>query len=677
MLCADDLSTARQVCRDDAGSTRLSLVLVELQRIKGNGFSLAATLSRELKSPVYIISDRNEVADRHWCKSRGITGCLTRLQGQEAFLESIGRVLSSGAEKLTFDLRSTGDGDGDGDDDGVGCCGNEGGYDDSRRLPPTQGLALSVAGSQRRKHLLLVRNARIALADSSHAFTGLWQNPQIRSFVLGLLDPELATLLVSDPGDENAWLAVRSQCLFVLSNPVTAAHHPARQFRRGMRFVIARQAADAIREELRKRLQRMAGSRQEASRQQAGRYILEMVVSIQQLNPCQLDLRWMSDLPTMILYLAAVRHGLVACAEDDLKWFARKMALSQFEGVLEADGRISTSLGEACKYLDLDSGAGNHTWRKMQVCDGTSGSVATLNRALDDADQKVHEKSKTVDLQIATLSQALYQIMVCCQFANAENRSYWKLTEAILFHSLYQSSRNLIWYDNSERRIKYLQLLEILHQLRQGDEALVMKGVCLEVCLLRAVRLKTVQQRLSEGLNLLPRVDLIASSLLRNPESSVVLISDLRAELDRLTTDAGRLGVTWVGALAYALQQALAVQGKESLDPARRGCLVRGLYRLCRMLDQAAAWQPVSAAPGSINRLLQLRLPQQPAHIAEKAVCEYQHVIDNTDKYQQCLRLNQLIRMVLSEQKIPSGPASTLGRLMSEQSRLLRDAFSP
>lgn len=675
LVCAADLSAARLACGNVAGKPHVSLVLVELQRLKGNGFSLAATLSRELKSPVYLVSDRNEVADTRWCKARGIDGCLTRLDGREDFLNSVSRLLqqhprhqphlhktnkhfvvSGPAEKrqVTGGFRSQGD------------------------------FVRPVEGRLRRNRARMRQESRETLARLVASFDDIWSDRKSLTFVLGLLDAEFVKWSRSRLADQPDKHLIREQCRQVLAHPVTARHYPGRQLRRGMTFVIARQAADIIRAALHQHLVRLIQNREAETQRQAGQEVLRIAVTIQTLQPTRLPLRWLSDIPALVMYLSAARYALLQCQNEVLRWFVWRLGRGAMEQGKEEHARGKHSALQfpvsGIKKLptDIRPGSSANLWSKLWAGRNTRVCAENVIQQLQPGTHRKQSNSVMVEQSIIKLIHGLYQLLVCARLGDGSSQHELTLGETILLHSLYQSSRNLLWQSSHDKQDRYGELLEMLNLVYQGQAELTLLGLCFEVCLSRAVRFKAVQQRLSGGLDLLPRPDLIARTLLHDPVSTtMVLISDLRAELDRLATDAGRLGVTWVGALAYALYQVLNLDVSRSVDDAWRNSVVRGLYRLCRMLDQAAAWQRVSTASGSINRLLQFRFDKSSARIAETGVGKYGHVLDSNNKYQRCLHLNQMVLMIVSEQKIPSGPASTLRRLIREQSRLLRDAFSP
>src|SRR5690554_1880482 len=74
------------------------VVLVELLRWQGNGFSLAATMARATGAPVLLLSDRGLRDDRHWARARGIHRVLDRSAKAGALLTAIAE-LSAGVEE--------------------------------------------------------------------------------------------------------------------------------------------------------------------------------------------------------------------------------------------------------------------------------------------------------------------------------------------------------------------------------------------------------------------------------------------------------------------------------------------------------------------------------------------------------------------------------------------------
>ncbi|HDZ07786.1 hypothetical protein [Pseudohongiella sp.] len=78
---AADLAGVRQLRREDGAAWRPELSIVELVREHGNGFSVAAWLQSRGYGIVVLLSERNDVADRLWARSRGILHLASRAGG--------------------------------------------------------------------------------------------------------------------------------------------------------------------------------------------------------------------------------------------------------------------------------------------------------------------------------------------------------------------------------------------------------------------------------------------------------------------------------------------------------------------------------------------------------------------------------------------------------------------
>lgn len=694
VICAEDLSSAQNACRHGGVTLNLSLVMVELQRMKGNGFSLAAALSRDFKCPVLLLSDRNDEADWQWCRSRGISGCLSRLKGRQAFLEAVSRMLEVSLAELAESPESR-------SNSGSNIATSTTILPENRRQSchaharsPRNGRLSSESGRNKSR---VAKRARARLAEILSEVLYRASNPEYPTsapvmdsnrlsqpaiaFIVGLLDHELRMSMFPENPPKELTPEDYWKCYLVVVNPPAALHHPARQLQRGVKFILAWQSAEVLRNTLLQGLRRMIQDLESPGCQRVALHILSIAISIQLLNPRCLPLRWLSELPALITYLSASRHGLMQRTHSALSWFVFRVGLGQCNGALAENRHLTSGLcsGKLITAGEVDTGDG--IWRRLQVRSGTKASSEELICLLASTEKFHLEHEKMTDRTLAQLClrlcHATYQMMICVQFQPDEGQSATViLNENLLVRSLYQASRSLIWHNRKGKVSGCQSLLALLRKLREGRPGLVMASLCLEIRLQEAVRLTSVQQRLAGGLHLLPRPDLVATSLLHSKSETSVLVSDLQSELDCLVTDAEQLGVTWVGALAYALLQALQLEASDFHNNSRRQ-IIRGLYRLCRMLDQAAAWQTVSAATGTVNRLLHIKYGKGASAVAEKMPAVYLQTSDSNEKYLKCLRLNQLIRKVVEEQKLQSGAASTLGRLISEQQRLLSDAFSP
>ena len=85
VACAGNLGDYRVWRR----SHRADLILVELMRHQSNGFSLAAALARQTKSPVVLLSDRRLESDLLWAAARGIKHVLSRRAGTAVLAQQL------------------------------------------------------------------------------------------------------------------------------------------------------------------------------------------------------------------------------------------------------------------------------------------------------------------------------------------------------------------------------------------------------------------------------------------------------------------------------------------------------------------------------------------------------------------------------------------------------------
>ena len=88
------------------------LILVELMRHQSNGFSIAAAIARQSKTPVVLLSDRRQESDMHWARARGIHRVLSRHRGIAVLAQDIqvllGRETSSPVEDTTVQAAPVG-----------------------------------------------------------------------------------------------------------------------------------------------------------------------------------------------------------------------------------------------------------------------------------------------------------------------------------------------------------------------------------------------------------------------------------------------------------------------------------------------------------------------------------------------------------------------------------------
>ncbi|OFE12946.1 hypothetical protein PHACT_07170 [Pseudohongiella acticola] len=99
---ARDLAEVREALsmsahRRGADSLKPALCLVELVREQGNGFSLAVWLQSRGLGRSVLLSDRGELADSLWARSRGIEWTLSRRLSAADFTAHLARILHATA----------------------------------------------------------------------------------------------------------------------------------------------------------------------------------------------------------------------------------------------------------------------------------------------------------------------------------------------------------------------------------------------------------------------------------------------------------------------------------------------------------------------------------------------------------------------------------------------------
>lgn len=78
---AADLAQVRQLQRRNGARWRADLIFVELVRERGNGFTVAAWLQSQGLGLVILLSERLDMADHLWARSRGILHLVSRADG--------------------------------------------------------------------------------------------------------------------------------------------------------------------------------------------------------------------------------------------------------------------------------------------------------------------------------------------------------------------------------------------------------------------------------------------------------------------------------------------------------------------------------------------------------------------------------------------------------------------
>lgn len=93
---AADLAGVRQLLHQAGPTWRPDLILVELVRERGNGFSVAAWLQSRGQGTVVLLSERDDAADRLWARSRGVQHTASRAAGLDRLCALLRGILEGG-----------------------------------------------------------------------------------------------------------------------------------------------------------------------------------------------------------------------------------------------------------------------------------------------------------------------------------------------------------------------------------------------------------------------------------------------------------------------------------------------------------------------------------------------------------------------------------------------------
>jgi DNA-binding response OmpR family regulator len=94
-----DLAELRQLLRQPRPDWRPDLTVIELVREHGNGFTAAAWLQAQGQGRVVLLSERADVADRLWARSRGIEHMLSRAGGLDQLCAQLRCILMGNRDK--------------------------------------------------------------------------------------------------------------------------------------------------------------------------------------------------------------------------------------------------------------------------------------------------------------------------------------------------------------------------------------------------------------------------------------------------------------------------------------------------------------------------------------------------------------------------------------------------
>lgn len=191
-------------------------------------------------------------------------------------------------------------------------------------------------------------------------------------------------------------------------------------------------------------------------------------------------------------------------------------------------------------------------------------------------------------------------------------------------------------------------------------------------------------QLLAAGLHRLPKPDGIVSALLDDVRQSGTSLSEICHELQLLTEGASRLGVARVESLSRLMQdcyQQLSREPELMQQKKLRLVLGRAHRVLCRLLDQAAAWRPLdepyleSAAQKAIHELF-LLFPQSRHGLSASQAQPFRersegNPVDAAAGWAHCQSINTRLRQLLRQSSNVNEYRSLMMELLREQQTLI------
>lgn len=211
----------------------------------------------------------------------------------------------------------------------------------------------------------------------------------------------------------------------------------------------------------------------------------------------------------------------------------------------------------------------------------------------------------------------------------------------------------------------------------------------------------TVHEMLASGLRLLPRPQRLLGGLHEMaaqtdiaacgyPADTRDLLDEAMIELRMLAQGARVLGVPKVESLARIMMtvyQALLVNPGLLSEPGSCQLLVRAHRRLCFLLDQAAAWQPVTDGADILDRLcawLDQRVDgvdyfsksQSRGRMPDEGLTDHYNIAEGMHAWQDCRRYNQRLRRLLKTSEDLEPARVLLLELLRGQGAVIRRYLS-
>jgi CheY-like chemotaxis protein len=615
-------------------SHRADLILVELMRHQSNGFSLAAALARQTKSPVVLLSDRRLESDLLWAAARGIRHVLSRRAGTA--------VLAQQLQHLLTPLRPT----------GLSHPERPAELEPGSMPGPLPG---PIAGPVSKVNLSDVDRQQPMVADSCSSSKASSEAVTTLTALIREMVADIYALLQSSPAVQLTSMlsatpcAARAQRLCHALSFLPAAEHlsaaaiasgTVRHFIWRIESLLATDVVSAP-----------PGHHQAVGSDRTGQVMRVLQQQIIQPEPSEL--------------------ALILCTL----------------GVLPPNHQtLKASLAERygghynCPPIKPMAGADSAVWleRMLGLIEATLGGI-----------KPVHQRLSAMMVSVYKLRASL-QMSAEHGFAEPSTWQGWQMIAACLYHYSCHCLLRPDLFSDADLN----SLCRIISDLRQSagngvlpPDELFNQLAAAEICAGRWSQASDglEHQMLAAGLHQLPKPDGIVSALLGDIRQSGTSLSEISHELQLLTEGASRLGVMRVESLSRLMQDCYLLLSREPerLQQQKKLRLVLGRAHrvLCRLLDQAAAWRPLDephleiAAQKSIHELFMLFPQARQGSPASETESLTEHLPINPSEsaaeWKHCQSINTRLRQILRQRGNINEYRSLMTELLREQHTLM------
>lgn len=693
------------------------LIVVELQRLQSNGFTLAAALARLNSAPVLLLTDRDQRSDHIWAAARGITGVVSRRDAGRILIRQLDSLSSGSGLVLTTDkpaaaLRPAPDP----------------AVIESWRKPPRAALLRCVVEELQHRstvaeihslewvtHILPYVNepgitAQLAtLACGRHGEqTQAWL--PLREHVQMLLQTPASEMLLGLCEDN--WSTLRG-CLSQESGDLHAAKNQCSRLLQALAFVQTSSAgshvmpADADHELpwLVEQIERhLACARQCSPLSQLQHNICSRALAAVCASDRGSEERAWRELASFALIRHAIspRSASYTLARDCLLLLFDRPRSPQSQvlqrvlrQLLLMIGGIDVGGANSEREPDLQADSASQltlsvdVTRKLQRT--LQQTASALQRLLAQLSAPITGYHPLLHQRLSLLMVSIYKLRSFLDFSCADTRSgddshqQWRLALACLYSCICHGVRQTDVLTPTDFRALadfVRQLCELADRGMVPSAVILMKLAALELTLQQRLSAgsELEHQLLAAGLHLLPQPERIVAEWLNEVRQSGTVLIEITHELMLLTEGAQKLGVVRVESLARLMldcYQQLVERPELLRRKAVRLALVRAHRALCRLLDQAAAWLPLDQSGGGpvLSAVIDgLFIQFAPAsHVSDtEAGAAGSSVTDPTKiAWVQCQSLNRRLRQLLRRADNFSGYGSLMTELLNQQQAVM------